>query len=85
MRHGKIDKDIPIPTKMSKSKYMPIFEQMKVGESTLFEPESHDNPLFIYHRLQQAAYRAGKQFGRKYALKRTEGDKPLGVRIWRIK
>lgn len=73
----KIEKFIPIPTKMPANKIYPL-EKMNVGDS--FIGLTDFNKL-KYKRLHSAVAKYGSRNDKRFTVRRTED----GVRVWRVK
>jgi hypothetical protein len=66
-----VDKDIPVPTRRSRTLYP--YEEMEVGDSFFLE----DMPL---QQVCNSNLRAAKRSGKKFSARTEDG----GVRVWRI-
>lgn len=90
MKIGKIENNIPIPL-FNHSKYSFLFD-MQIGQSILVKLEKKENINKLAQKLSEAMnniknglyihQKKGKFFSNRWVYK---NEKPIGIRIWRIK
>lgn len=76
-----IEKNVPLPTKVSKGKFVSTIRKMEKGDSFYVPAANKDALSDLQSRLMQAT-RHSRAKG-KFTTRRIKGNGSLGVRIWK--
>ena len=83
MSEFKIEKNVPMPGRRSGHSPLWPWMEMEVDDSVFFPAKKGETGTTVRRRVNPYPY--AKRAGKKFAIRWTEHEGQLGVRVWRIK